>query len=67
MPTLKDVAALAGVSYQTVSRVMNENKSVRPSTRTRVLAAVTELAYVPNEAARTLRAAGGPVRQTPAK
>ena len=57
MPTLKDVAVLAGVSYQTVSRVVNEDASVSPTTRARVLSAITELNYIPNEAARALRAA----------
>jgi DNA-binding LacI/PurR family transcriptional regulator len=56
MPTLKDVAELAGVSYQTVSRVVNDDAAVSPATRTRVLAAIAELHYVPNEAARALRA-----------
>lgn len=57
MPTLKDVAELAGVSYQTVSRVVNDDDAaVSPATRTRVLAAIAELHYVPNEAARALRA-----------
>lgn len=57
MPTLKDVAEIAGVSYQTVSRVVNGNAAVSPATRAKVLAAITELRYVPNEAARAMRAA----------
>jgi DNA-binding LacI/PurR family transcriptional regulator len=51
---MADVARLAGVSHQTVSRVLNEHPNVRPLTRERVLAAVRELAYRPNAAARTL-------------
>lgn len=56
MTTLRDVAGLAGVSYQTVSRVVNEDSSVSPTTRARVLAAIAELQYVPDESARALRA-----------
>lgn len=52
--TLWDVAALAGVSHQTVSRVVNEHPSVAPGTRARVLRAIDELAYLPNVAARNL-------------
>ncbi|TGO05737.1 LacI family DNA-binding transcriptional regulator [Serinibacter arcticus] len=48
------VARLAGVSHQTVSRVLNEHPSVRPSTRERVLAAMVELDYRPNRLARAL-------------
>jgi DNA-binding LacI/PurR family transcriptional regulator len=51
---MADVARLAGVSHQTVSRVLNEHPNVRPMTRDRVLAAIRELAYRPNAAARTL-------------
>ena len=53
-PVMADVARLAGVSHQTVSRVLNEHPDVRPLTRERVLAAIRELAYRPNAAARTL-------------
>ncbi|MFJ9392883.1 LacI family DNA-binding transcriptional regulator [Nocardioides sp. NPDC101246] len=53
--TVKDVAALAGVSPKTVSNVMNETVFVRPDTRERVLAAVEELDFVPNLSARSLR------------
>lgn len=49
-----DVAALAGVSQMTVSRVINERPGVRDETRTRVLAAMRELDYHPNVAARAL-------------
>lgn len=51
---LGDVAALAGVSAMTVSRVLNEPGRVRAETRARVLAAVRELDYRPNLAARQL-------------
>jgi DNA-binding LacI/PurR family transcriptional regulator len=53
-PVMADVARLAGVSHQTVSRVLNEHPNVRPLTRDRVLAAIRELEYRPNAAARTL-------------
>jgi DNA-binding LacI/PurR family transcriptional regulator len=51
---MTDVAQLAGVSHQTVSRVLNDHPNVRPQTRALVLAAITELGYRPNAAARTL-------------
>lgn len=49
-----DVAARAEVSHQTVSRVVNGFASIRPETRDRVLAAIAELGYRRNVAARTL-------------
>ena len=49
-----DVARVAGVSHQTVSRVLNAHPNVREVTRTRVLSAIDELGYRPNRAARTL-------------
>ncbi|TMR07722.1 LacI family DNA-binding transcriptional regulator [Nonomuraea turkmeniaca] len=49
-----DVAVLAGVSTMTVSRVLNAPERVRAETRARVLAAVKELDYRPNQAARQL-------------
>lgn len=53
-PVMADVAALAGVSHQTVSRVVNGLPHVGEATRQRVLAAIEELDYRPNTAARTL-------------
>ncbi len=53
--TLRDVAARAGVSHQTVSNVLNDHPSLRPATRARVLDAIRELEYHPNQAARALR------------
>ena len=52
--TIRQVAALAGVSHQTVSRVLNGHASIRPATRDRVLEAIEELDYRPNSAARAL-------------
>jgi DNA-binding LacI/PurR family transcriptional regulator len=51
---MSDVAVLAGVSHQTVSRVLNDHPSVRPETRERVLAAIARLGYRRNSAARAL-------------
>jgi len=54
--SLNDVAKLAGVSAQTVSRVVNGSSSVSASTRERVNAAIEQLGYRPSFAARSLRA-----------
>ena len=51
---MTDVARVAGVSHQTVSRVINEHPNVSQSTRLRVLAAIAELGFRPNRAARSL-------------
>jgi LacI family transcriptional regulator len=53
--TIRDVAAAAGVSAGTVSRVLNGKQDVADELRRRVLAAVSELGYRPNGAARSLR------------
>lgn len=53
-PTLEAVAARAGVSRATVSRVVNGSATVNPRIRTAVLRAVEELGYIPNSAARSL-------------
>jgi len=52
--TIRDVASAAGVSVATVSRVLNGNGSVAIATRSHVQQAVTRLAYVPDNAARSL-------------
>lgn len=54
LPRLEDVAELAGVSHQTVSRVINDHPNVSRGTRERVEAAITELGYRRNTAARSL-------------
>jgi DNA-binding LacI/PurR family transcriptional regulator len=51
---MSDVGRLAGVSHQTVSRVINGSPNVRPETRMRVIAAMRELGYRPNSVARAL-------------
>jgi DNA-binding LacI/PurR family transcriptional regulator len=53
-PTLEQVAALAGVSRATVSRVVNGSSKVSPAVRAQVERAVAKLGYVPNRAARSL-------------
>jgi DNA-binding LacI/PurR family transcriptional regulator len=51
---MADVARLAGVSHQTVSRVINGLPNIRPSTRAKVEDAIRQLGYRPNTAARAL-------------
>ncbi|WP_433888954.1 LacI family DNA-binding transcriptional regulator [Streptomyces sp. CA-111067] len=53
-PTMADVAQRAGVSHQTVSRVLSNHPHVRDSTRTDVLRAIDELGYRRNSSARAL-------------
>ncbi|MFC3831612.1 MULTISPECIES: LacI family DNA-binding transcriptional regulator [Deinococcus] len=53
--TIKDVARVAGVSFSTVSRVVNNSKPVDEPTRLRVLEAIDHLRYVPNTLARGLQ------------
>lgn len=55
MATIKDVARHAGVSYTTVSHVLNKTRPVSVEARERVLAAVELLAYVPSALARSLK------------
>lgn len=56
MATIKDVAAAAGVSFTTVSHVVNNSRPVSASVRTRVEEAIRELNYVPSAVARSLKA-----------
>ena len=58
--SIRDVASAAGVSRQTISRVINGSHRVKPSTRAAVLDTIARLGYRPNRAARAL--AGGPVQ-----
>jgi LacI family transcriptional regulator len=55
MPTIIDIAKQAGVSFKTVSRVLNDESNVRPATREKVLEAAKALNYRTNTAARNLR------------
>lgn len=52
--TIKDVARLAEVSISTVSRVINDSKPVSPEARRKVVKAIEDLGYKPNEVARSL-------------
>lgn len=52
--TIRDVAARAGVSHQTVSRVINKSKRVRPETKARVESAIDALGFRPNAMARSM-------------
>ena len=53
--TLKDVAKLAGVSFKTVSRVVNQEKSVKEETKKKVLEAIKATGYKTNLMAKSLR------------
>nr|WP_288455161.1 LacI family DNA-binding transcriptional regulator [uncultured Pseudomonas sp.] len=55
MATIKDVAARAGISYTTVSHVVNGTRPVSDRVRSKVEAAIAELGYVPSGVARSLR------------
>jgi LacI family transcriptional regulator len=57
--SVKDVAALAGVSASTVSNYLNHPHVLSPATSERVRAAIERLGFVPNESARQLRAGAG--------
>lgn len=56
LPTINDVAALAGVSKRTVSRVINGSPRVNPDTRARIQRAIEQLNFAPNREARGLAA-----------
>jgi DNA-binding LacI/PurR family transcriptional regulator len=53
-PSMFEVAKLAGVSHQTVSRVINDSPDVSDATRARVQAAIDQLGYRPSNSARAL-------------
>jgi LacI family transcriptional regulator len=61
-PTMRDVAAAAGVSLMTVSRVVNGEPGVQPETAARVERAIRQLGYQRNDAARQLRRKGKPTQ-----
>lgn len=52
--TIEHVASAAGVSRQTVSRVINDGPNVKPAVRARILSAIEQLGYVPNLSARRM-------------
>lgn len=60
MVSIKDVASLAGVSWMTVSRVINTPEKVKASTLKRVNKAIVELNYVPDRTAQNMRAKASP-------
>ena len=57
-PTMKDVAARAGVGLKTVSRVVNAEPGVTPETERRVQEAIDALGFRRNDSARVLRKGG---------
>ena len=59
VPTMRDVATLAGVSVMTVSRVLHDDPRITEDTKSRVRAAVRELGYLRNDTARNLRIGRG--------
>jgi LacI family transcriptional regulator len=59
--TMAQVARLAGVSTATVSHVINQTRKLSPTTEERVRSAITELAYIPDPSARSLRAGSSDV------
>ena len=56
VPTINDVAEMAGVSKRTVSRVINRSDKVNEETRTKVQAIIEQLQFTPNRQARGLAA-----------
>lgn len=54
MTNIKDIAQHCGVAVSTVSRVLNDHPDVSPETREKVMAAVEQLQYIPNNSARNL-------------
>lgn len=60
-PTIKDVAKLAGVSFKTVSRVINKEVTVGKELQDKVMQAVKALNYQPNLSARLLRGAAASI------
>jgi len=54
-PTILDVAREADVGVMSVSRVINDNPSVKAETRARVIKAIAKIGYAPNDAARMLK------------
>ncbi len=54
-PTIKDVAKMCGVGVSTVSRAINDHPDINPETKERIMDAIRESGYVPNDSARNLK------------
>lgn len=54
-PTIKDIANICGVSVSTVSRAINDAEGISPSTRTKILATIKKVGFVPDSNARNLK------------
>ena len=54
-PTIKDIAKICGVGVSTVSRAINNHPDINPDTKAKILDAIKEYGYVPNDSARNLK------------
>ena len=54
-PTIKDIAKMCGVGVSTVSRAINNHPDINPETKERIMDAIKESGYVPNDSARNLK------------
>lgn len=54
-PTIKDIARMCGVGVSTVSRAINNHPDINPETKERIMDAIRESGYVPNDSARNLK------------
>ena len=65
MNTIREIAAIAGVSRSTVSLVLNNSPLVKAETREKVLAVIQDTGYVPNSNARNLSWRATKIRSAP--
>lgn len=54
-PTIKDIAKICGVGVSTVSRAINDHPDINPETKEKIMSAIQEYGYVPNNSARNLK------------
>lgn len=54
-PTIKDIAQMCGVGVSTVSRAINNHPDINPTTKERIMDAIKECGYIPNDSARNLK------------
>ena len=54
-PTIKDIAKICGVGVSTVSRAINNHPDINPETKQKILNAIQEYGYIPNNSARNLK------------